>query len=139
MRQHVRSEWRKSAQPRANRFLRFLIALMALGWCAGCDSDSPSEPNLMADFSVGGNGPDVIFQDESSGAPTQWFWDFGDDNEATTGPTVSHRYEEDVAEGVVFPHVFIVSLRVCNKSDVCSSTTRRVRVDDTNDPQIVPF
>jgi PKD repeat protein len=65
---------------------------------------------VVADFvgiPLSGDAPlTVQFIDQSSFVATSWFWDFGDGNIGTTGPTVSHTYD--------FPGMYTVTLIASN-------------------------
>ena len=126
MRQHVR--WKGAARGRswAARFSRIPIALMVLALCAACDSDSPTEPNIMAAFTIGGDGLKVIFSDDSSGNPGQWFWTFGDGGTGSQR-IIDHEYAKAGRYGVF--------LRACKEDGSgCSETTKFVEVFEAGAP-----
>ena len=60
---------------------------------------SPPQPlnaDFTADRTTGGAPLTVTFSDTSTGSPTGFVWDFGDNSSATTsGPTISHVYTSD--------------------------------------------
>lgn len=83
----------------------------------GCDSSItlPVFVNEIpvADFSADTacvGGP-TSFTDLSTGAPTDWLWDFGDGTTSTTGPNVSHTYAA--------PGSYVVTLYVTGGGGVC--------------------
>lgn len=112
-------------------FWPVLITLLLLV-VSGCDSDSPTEPRILADFTFGGEGPVVEFFDASAGPVTQWLWDFGDGSTSTLRNPV-HEYSP-----VDFPETYIVRLTVCEtverQADDCSSVQRPVRVSESGPP-----
>ena len=99
---------------------------------AGCDGDSPTEPDVLAGFTFGGEGPVVEYFDASAGPVTQWLWDFGDGDSSTLRNPV-HEYSP-----VSFPETYIVRLTVCEtverRADECSSVEKPVRVSSDGPP-----
>jgi len=90
----------------------------------GCNSDSPTEPTLIADFTFVGNGLIVEFVDTSKGNIVSWLWEFGDQGRSSIQhPT--HEYTR--------PDTYIVRLTACRKRDSdnpddCDVREKAVRV-----------
>lgn len=111
------------------RWLPYVLIVLAT---LGCDGDSPTEPNILADFTFSGEGPVVEFFDASAGPVSQWLWDFGDGETSTVRSPV-HRYLP-----MNLPETFIVRLTVCATAefqpDDCSSVEKPVRVSEDGPP-----
>lgn len=92
----------------------------------GCDS-SVTHQVIVNDIPVAAFTSDTVctgtpttFTDLSTGAPTQWLWNFGDGNTSTTGPVVTHVYPA--------PGNYIVTLFVSGGSGNCFDNTFAVAV-----------
>ncbi|MEM1182492.1 MAG: hypothetical protein AAGM22_29360 [Acidobacteriota bacterium] len=113
-----------------------LVCILALA-LSGCDGDSPTEPQILAGFTFGGEGVVVEFFDASAGPVTQWLWEFGDEERNTsTLRNPVHRYQ--FTSPTETTEVFIVRLTVCETAeraaDECSSIEKPVRVSDRGPP-----
>ena len=90
----------------------------------GCNSDSPTEPALIADFTFLGKGLVVEFVDTSKGNIVSWLWEFGDQGRSSVQhPT--HEYTRS--------DTYIVRLTACRKRnsdnpDDCDVRERAVTV-----------
>ncbi len=103
--------------------LMMIVALLLLPWL-GCDNDSPTEPQLIANFTFTGQGLIVEFTDRSEGTVLSWLWDFGDQGRSSIqNPT--HEY--------LRADTYIVRLTVCSTPEMdnpedCNTRERAVTV-----------
>ncbi len=72
-----------------------------------------------ADFSFSANNLNVVFQDTSTGNPTEWRWEFGDGNTSTS---------QNPSNAYPGPDTYTVTLRVSNSLG-SSTTSKLVRVN----------
>lgn len=108
----------------------WVFLLLLLPW-AGCKGgSSPTEPDLIADFTFGGEGLIVEFVDTSSGSVVLWLWEFGDQSRSDIrNPT--HEFAR--------ADTYIVRLTVCSTRDPegfekCDTREKSVIVHDEGPP-----
>ncbi len=82
----------------------------------------------VAQFAANGVGHDIIFQDETTGFPTSWLWDFGDGT-TSTDSSPSHTYEE--------ANSYTVCLTVTNDCGEDNECQLILIVDDLAVPQSI--
>jgi len=80
-------------------------------------------PALVASFKSDVSGLSVLFTDTSTGAPTSWDWDFGDNSAHATAQNPSHTYAT--------AGTYTVKLTVRNASNNTSSVSNFVTVGGT--------
>ncbi|MCP4658893.1 MAG: PKD domain-containing protein [bacterium] len=103
--------------------LLVMLVVTVLPWL-GCNNDSPTEPQLIANFTFTGQGLIVEFTDRSEGMVLSWLWDFGDQGRSSIqNPT--HEYQR--------ADTYIVRLTVCSTLEMdnpedCSTRERAVTV-----------
>jgi PKD repeat protein len=88
-------------------FLGAALLLVAIALSiVSCESSSPTEPTLIADFTFLGKGLVVEFVDTSKGHIVSWLWEFGDQARSS----VQHPTHEYIRADT-----YIVRLTVCNQ------------------------
>ncbi|MEM7049065.1 MAG: PKD domain-containing protein [Acidobacteriota bacterium] len=113
-------------------FLWLTLTLILASGGLACDSSSPTEPRIRADFSFAGEGARVEFKDNSSPGVRAWQWDFGDGRSSIERSPSHNYFLEDL------PRRYPVTLKVCPSSDLdsvrCDKVTKTIHVFRTGSP-----